>query len=496
MTDTKLRDDAPLDETPAPTEPEATPAEVDPPVTAVFHQLYAFLYNKYVGVVVILAMALATLLGTLLQQVPDSVRLDPASYAAWLEQVRPKYGGWTPILSALGLFQVFSSWWFRGITILLALSIVACTVHRLPQLIARATKPHVHVSDSLFEHARYRSRFEVAGDADGAAERVRTALRARRYRVVDDPGATGSLYADRFRWAPFGTTVAHLGFVVILVGVLVSSLMGFDEPGIPVTVGHSAEVGHGTGLVVEAKAFTDTYYEDGRPQDYASELVVRRGDQELCAQTVRVNSPLRCEGVSFHQSYYGTAAVLTIADASGKALFSGGVPLERTSSDGLDTYGSVTIPGTGQVVFAAVAASGQTASTIKPGQLLVEVYSDAQATQPQTQQLLSQGKPVTAGDLTFTFERESKFTGLMINKDPGAPWVWVGSALTVLGMCLTMFLKHRRVWARVTPAASGATIALAAPERNDTVFERWSRALVNELSSTDTSRGKAPDHGR
>ena len=63
-------------------------------------------------------------------------------------------------------------------------------------------------------------------------------------------------------------------------------------------------------------------------------------------------------------------------------------------------------------------------------------------------------------------------------------------------MCLTMFLKHRRVWARVTPAASGATIALAAPERNDTVFERWSRALVNELSSTDTSRGKAPDHGR
>ena len=123
MTDTKLRDDAPLDETPAPTEPEATPAEVDPPVTAVFHQLYAFLYNKYVGVVVILAMALATLLGTLLQQVPDSVRLDPASYAAWLEQVRPKYGGWTPILSALGCLWIIKD--LRPITLLVFLGWVA-----------------------------------------------------------------------------------------------------------------------------------------------------------------------------------------------------------------------------------------------------------------------------------------------------------------------------------------------------------------------------------
>jgi len=473
---------------PAPEEP------ADPPVTALFHQLYAFLYNKYLGVVVILAMAFATLLGTLLQQVPDSIRLEPASYAAWLEQVRPRYGGWTNILSMLGLFQVFSSWWFRGITVLLALSIIACTTHRLPQLIARATRPHLHVSDSLFEHARYRSRFPVAGDVSATRARVAERLRARGYRVVDDPSDAGSLYADRFRWAPFGTSVAHTGFVVILIGVLVSSLFGFEEPGLPVTVGQKVAVGHDTGLVVEAASFSDTYYDDGRPKDYSSDLVLYRGDQRVAAQTIRVNDPLRYDGVSFHQSYFGTSAVLTIRDAAGATLFSGGIPLEYSSADGLDSYGSASVPGSGEVVFAAVAASGQTASSIKPGQLLVEVYENAQSTTPLATQVLDQGKPATVAGATYTFEREAPFTGLMINRDPGAPWVWVGSALTVLGMCLTMFLKHRRLWARVEPAASGATIALAAPERNDTVFERWFRALVNDLNTADPTHRKGAPH--
>lgn len=459
----------------------------DPPVTALFHQVYAFLYNKYVGVVIILAMAVATLLGTVLMQAPGAALSDPEQYAAWLEQARPKYGGWTNVLSALGLFGVFSSWWFRVITVLLALSIVACTTHRLPQLIARSTRPHLHASDSLFEHARYRSRFDVGVDPAALGQRLEAALATRRFRVVPDPDHPGSWYADRFRWAPFGTAVAHLGLVVILAGVFVSSLFGFSDES-AVTVGHKVAVGHDTGLTVEAKAFADTYYEDGRPKDYTSDVALHRGDTQVAAQTIRVNEPLWFDGIGFHQASFGMAAVLTVTDAAGQTLYSGGVPLGYTSADGLDTYGSVTIPGTGQVVYAAVAASGQQASRIKPGQLLVEVYADANAARPSAAQLLAQGRPTAVGGLTLTFERESAYTLLMIKRDAGAPWVWVGSALTVLGMCATMFLKHRRVWARVEPAASGATIALAAPERNDTVFERWFRSLVNDLA-TDKKKG-------
>ena len=40
---------------------------------------------------------------------PTGLANDPAAYAAWLETVRPKYGGWTGIFDALGFFSIFNS---------------------------------------------------------------------------------------------------------------------------------------------------------------------------------------------------------------------------------------------------------------------------------------------------------------------------------------------------------------------------------------------------
>ena len=46
-----------------------------------------------------------------------------------------------------------------------------------------------------------------------------------------------------------------------------------------------------------------------------------------------------------------------------------------------------------------------------------------------------------------------------------------------------MTLKHRRVWVRATETSEGTTLALASPERHDSVFERRFRGLVTELST-------------
>lgn len=473
------------------TEPDAPAPGSEPGLAALGHAVYAFLYNKVVGIGVILAMAIATLLGTVLMQAPDGALSDPRSYAAWLDSVRPRYGGWTDILSFLGMFHVFGGWWFRAITILLAASIIACTTHRMPQLVARALHPRLHVAESFFDKARYRSRLDLAATGDQTLATVRSALAQRRMRVVADPSDPNSLYADRFRFAPFGTAVAHTGFVVILAGVLVSSLGGFSDTSFPATVGQRAAVGHGTQLTVEAKDFTVAYYPDGRPKDYASDLVLYKGDQQVAAQTVRVNEPLRHDGVSFYQSYYGTSALVSVADASGAVLFTGGVPLDQTSTDGQDAFGHVTLPGRDTVVYAAAAASGQTGSSLRPGELQFEIYANADAARPIASQKASQGKPVTIDGLTYTFVREAPFTGLQVSSDPGAPWVWLGSLLTMLGMAVTMFLKHRRLWIRVTPAGATSTLSLASPERPDSVYERWFRRLVTELDLT----GKAADRG-
>ena len=85
-----------------------------------FGSIYAFFYNKRVGLVLILLTGLFALIGVLFPQAPSGVLDDPASKQAWLESVRPTFGGWTDIMATLGFFSVFSSIPFVVLMVLLA----------------------------------------------------------------------------------------------------------------------------------------------------------------------------------------------------------------------------------------------------------------------------------------------------------------------------------------------------------------------------------------
>lgn len=447
-----------------------------------FHRIYKFFISKRTGLTLILAMGFFSLAGTLLEQAPDRVRSDPQAYASWLESVRPKYGGWTNLLNMAGMFEVFSSIWFKTTAVMLAISILACTYDRTPKLWKRARHPRVHVSESFFTHAGLRAHTTVALPPDEAIKRIRAELKARRYRTIDDPKGPGlNLYADRFRFGPLGTAVSHIAFVVILLGVLISATTGFKNPELAVAVGSRAEVGHGTGLAVEAKSFSDTYYQNGSPKDYVSELVLYQGDKQVATQKVRVNEPLRWEGVSFYQSYHGVAADMRVTNSGGEVLFASGVPLQWTSDDDRNSIGKFQLPDQKLTVYVVGAASGQVDPDISAGQMQLEIYQDDEE-QPIATEVVTQGTATTIAGLSYTFERERKFTGLLVSRDPGAVWVYAGSTLIVLGLLSVFIFRHRRIWVRVRSTADGSAVLVACAERSDSGFESSFRQFVDVVT--------------
>ncbi|WP_116115430.1 cytochrome c biogenesis protein ResB [Austwickia chelonae] len=473
-----------VDENPPPAAASPSAPQGDIPLREVFHKVNAFFYNKTTGLGLILAMAFLTLMGTLLEQAPDGLRDDPSGWNSWVESVRPRYGGWTQVLAFTGAFNIFSSIWFRVVTVMLALSIIACTCHRVPQLWRRSAHPHIHVSDAFFDHAGLSERVCLDTAPAETFASARAALSAQGYRIIDDERGPGlNLYADRFRWAPFGTAIAHASFVIILLGVFVTTTFGFKNPSLPVGVGTKAEIGHGTGLTVEAKSFTDRYTDQGRPLDYYSELVLFKDGRQVAEQTVRVNTPLRHEGVSIHQASYGIAAAMKITDAQGAQVYSGGVPLAWKSDDKRRVIGKVKLEGKNLTLYVVAAASGVVDRQLGAGQVLLEVYQDAEKS-PLASQVVSQGQEAQIAGLNYTFERERQYTGLMIVRDPGAIWVWIGSSLMVLGLILTMFLHHRRIWVRVVPRSEGegSELRIASAERQDTPYERWFHRFVQRLA--------------
>lgn len=455
-------------------------------VTELFRWVYRFFYSKTVGLILILAMACYALIGSLVTQTSAAVWADPAQRESFLARAEEVYGGWTPVLGALGLFHAFTSVPFYVVVAMLALSIIACTTHRIPELWRRNRHPHVHVAPRFFDKARCRGSVPTDADQATALAATRTVLRRHRFRVLDDERAPGqALYADRHAWSGIGTVIAHLSFVIILAAFVISATFGVEED-LAVPVGGTVQVGHGTGLALTALSFSDTYTAQGRPADYVSELQLRRGDEVVAQQLVRVNSPLEYGGFRFHQTTFGIAADVRVV-SGGQELFAEAVPLKWTSNDGANAVGRFDLPGTDLEVVVVLAASGRTDGVVPVGAALFEVYRGDERVDAKA---ALQGSAVTIEGYDLSFERERQFTGIRMRQDPGELWMWVGSALLVIGMSITFSFAYRRIWVRVETIADDVppVPAETIPERDEGSGEEASTGSATVQTGTGLTR--------
>ncbi|MDR1808181.1 MAG: cytochrome c biogenesis protein ResB [Propionibacteriaceae bacterium] len=456
-------------------EPDAAPGEF-------FRRIYQFFYSKTLGVVTILALAVYVLLGALLVQAGAGVYGDAAAEASFVESVRAKYGGLTGVLNALGLFHIFSSVGFLVVIGVLALSILACTTHRLPLLWDRFRHPKTHPTDEFFGRARYRAELSVTDSPDVAATAVADHLKRLRYRVLADPDDPRSLYADKFAWGGFGTVAAHVSFLIIIAAFALSALAGVAEvTNLPVG-GAPVAVGHGTDLQVQATTFQATYDDDGRPLDYVSHLVVTENGAVVKEQDVRVNEPLSYGGFKFHQNSYGLAADVQVTGPDGSVVFDQSVPLEYQTSDGTAVAGIFTLAGPGLEVQVILPASGSTDSGIAAGDAVFQLYKTG-SSEVLDMAEVAPGEVLDEGDYDLTFLRERQVTGILVRHDPGAPWMIVGSILLVAGMTVTFACRHRRYWVRVAGAgpAGGAVLRLASSDKEDGGFRQAFEDLAADL---------------
>ena len=255
-----------------------------------------------------------------------------------------------------------------------------------------------------------------------------------------------------------------------MLGFVVSATTGFKDKAFIAPVGVPVSVGHGTGLVVEAKSFADSYYDNGAPKDYVSDLVLTKDGQQVARHETRVNSPLIYDGVWFHQSSFGNGADVTVTEG-GTTVYSGLVPLQWQSDDGQQSIGQLTIPSRGITVFVVEAASGQVLADLPAGSAQLEVHK-AGVTDPLGAPVVNQGQSAVVDGLTYTYERNRQYTGLTVKQDKGSWVVWLGSALLVLGSFLVFFMPHRRVWVRVRDNADGTSrVMVGAPLKRDPGFE-------------------------
>lgn len=467
-----------------------TPPRVDRVVSVIWvDRVWSFLASQRLALILILLLAAASLIGVLLVQAPSSALADPGAYARWLTQVRPKYGGVSDLLSALGLLNVFGTWWFRLLLALLAANILVCTLNRGGTLLRAAlVRPRVDMPADFFQRAKLRAAVGVHGLAFAQAEDlVGKALRRSGYQVLlQRRGEILHAVGDRNRFAPVGTLVHHLGLVALLAGFVIGGMWGYEDRGFVVAEGETRTLGTG-GLAVRLDAFFDEYYPEGPPKDYRSHVTLFDQGREVSQATVRVNEPVIYNGVRLHQSFFGPAASMEVRDSREALLASETVPLAWSAQD--RPVGSFVIPSKGVEVYVVGPASSFIDSAIPPGQVRLEVYRVGNPA-PFVVANAVQGQPLTLGDLTYTFVRERQFSGFSVVQDPGRPVLWAAAIAIVSGLVWVLYFPHRRVWAMCRQQSDGSLVVrLGAASGNQGEFSAEFNRIAERIAQTAMKAG-------
>jgi cytochrome c biogenesis protein len=458
------------------------------------------------ALVLLFLLAVAAIPGSVLPQKDVSIE-DVQAYV----RANPELGPW---VDRLWGFEVFASPWFSAIYLLLFASLIGCIVPRLRDHVRalRAVPPNVpRRLDRLPQHAGGEQR---DGDPAAVAQRVRSALRRRRWRAVarEQGDGTWTVSAEKGYLKETGNLVFHTALIAVLLGVAAGSWYGWHGNRLLVagadrafcnTVQQFDEYGLGPrvdatdlpGFCLELTDFEATFRPSKQPESFRAEVRVDRdGARPARTETFSVNDPLRLGTANVYLFGHGYAPVIRYTDRFGVAqtTVTPFLPLDESlTSEGAAKFPDANVdPATGQraaglqVGFeglylpTAPDAPPFTRSVFpterSPGLMLWAYRGDlgenagipnsvyqidrdqvdaGRLTRVGEPRLLRVGESWKLDDgTTVEFLGTEEWITLSVRRDPGEPVALAGVVVGLLGLMLSLAGKRRRVFFRISPA--------------------------------------------
>ncbi|MET8800353.1 cytochrome c biogenesis protein ResB [Nocardia sp. NPDC004568] len=492
--------------------PDAPP--VLPPRQSPLGRARALVRNAWRGLtsmrtalVLLFLLALAAIPGALLPQ----RSLNEQKVATYIAD-RPVLGAW---MDRFELFDVFSSFWFTAVYVLLFISLVGCILPRTVDHYRALRTPPVRVPRNL-ARLPHHHRAVLDGSADEVVERARTRLRG--WRIETRPGERDgevTLSAEKGYTRELGNLVFHLALVGLLVAIAVGKLFGYEGnvivvanngPGFCTTSPavfdsfRAGNVNDGTGMTpmcVKVKNFRADYLDNGQAEMFTSDISYQEG-ADLAAgtwrdTTLRVNHPLRVGGDRVYLQGHGYAPTFTVTFPNGEkrtetvqwqpndmqTFLSSGVlridpPGGMFATEAERRQNQIAIEG----LFAPTAGfHGSLLTSVYPEMtdpaVAVDVYrgdTGLDTGRPQSifaldQEMVAQGRltkearvnlrpgetTTLPGGTEVRFDGAEEFVNLQVSHDPAQQWVLVSALVMMGGLLVSLLVSRRRVWLRVTP---------------------------------------------
>lgn len=512
------------------------------------------------ALVLLFLLALAAIPGALLpQRGLNAAKVD--DYLA----AHPLIGPW---LDELQAFDVFSSFWFTAIYVLLFVSLVGCLAPRTIEH-ARSLRATPVAAPRNLARLPKRAHARLAGEPAALAATITGRLRGWRS-ITRQQGDSVEVSAEKGYLREFGNLVFHFALLGLLVAVAVGKLFGYEGNVIVIADGgpgfcsaspaafDSFRAGNtvdGTSLhpiCVRVNNFQAHYLPSGQATSFAADIDYQAdpATADLIANSWRpyrlqVNHPLRVGGDRVYLQGHGYAPTFTVTFPDGQTRTST-VQWRPDNPQTLLSAGVVRIdppagsyPNPDERRKHQIAIQGLLAPTEQlDGTLLssrfpalnapavaIDIYrgdTGLDSGRPQSlftldHRLIEQGRLVKekrvnlragqqvridqgpAAGTVVRFDGAVPFVNLQVSHDPGQSWVLVFAITMMAGLLVSLLVRRRRVWARITPTTAGTVnVELGGLTRTDNSgwgaeFERLTGRLLAgfEARSPDMAEAAA-----
>ena len=178
-------------------------------------------------------------------------------------------------------------------------------------------------------------------------------------------------------------------------------------------------------------------------------------------------------------------APFTAIVAPGQAATAGGYTFAIPSLAALPASDLTGIPGMPAAAFVQLVAPPDGQPYLDLVNLAGQSADQTAAAAPTSRLDLPLGMPQVVAGQQYTFVGLRSITGITVRKDPGSTFIWVATALLLLGLGITFYLPRRRLWVKVD--ASRVAMAGVADRMVDFAAEMRAIAAAAGIASALTA---------
>ena len=432
---------------------------------------WRFFSSVKLAIVLILSIVATAIIGTVIQQ------------GLPVEEYVQHYGASTyKFLNFFDLFDMYHSWWFELILILFIVNVTVCSFERLPAIFKMVSKPKLKIPIEKINAFKEKETISYSGKK----EELLRVLTARLKDIYKQPVYTKSeegdfLYLEKGRIARFGPYITHLSLIIIFIGVLIGSFLGFDAyvnlvPGDSTSIVRTTRGNKDITLpfIIKCNNFNVEFYDSGMPRAYKSDLSLFNGGHQVAGKVIDVNKPLTYGGITIYQASYGHAGPsnfeIVLTDSRNKQddislslnqLFH----VQDDTSIAVLDYSS-NYQGFGPTILVGVYKGKKLQGT----SIYLKKYPDFHGSEN-----------IINYKIKFINAQESYYTGLQVAKDPGAPYVATGAIVLIIGLVMAFFSYRRRIWIFIPERFDHNFTIAGVADRNKYSFELEFERIVKEI---------------